>query len=144
MNSHPSAFRFVPLLLLTLSLDAHAGDWSQWRGPNRNAISQEQGLLENWPDEGPPLAWKVEGLGGGYSSIAVHNQRIYTLGDFADGSYVIALDESDGSAVWKTRIGEAGGPSQVSRTAKHANDIKRPTLRAQPTCRPLMSRRVQR
>lgn len=97
------------LLTLTLSTAAFSGDWSQWRGPNRNAISQETGLLQAWPEDGPPLAWKTSGVGEGFSSLAVVNGQVFTLGDLDDGSYVIALSESDGKIVWKTRLGEAGG-----------------------------------
>src|SRR5688500_2155385 len=39
------------------------GEWPQWRGPNRDGISTETGLLDSWPKEGPPLLWKVGGLG---------------------------------------------------------------------------------
>lgn len=86
-----------------------ADDWSQWRGPSRDGISQETSLLESWPEGGPDLAWKAEGLGGGFSSVAIAADRIYTLGDLDDGSYVIALQEVDGTPVWNTRIGAAGG-----------------------------------
>ena len=41
-------------------------DWSQWRGEHRDGISAETGLLGTWPAEGPPLAWKVGGLGRGF------------------------------------------------------------------------------
>ena len=44
---------------------AAADDWPQWQGPDRNAMSGERGLLQEWTPDGPPLAWKVEGLGGG-------------------------------------------------------------------------------
>ena len=107
--------RFVLLLSIStlsissLSSTSYGEDWAQWRGPNRDAKSNETGLLENWPEDGPPLAWKATGLGGGYSSIALANGRIFTMGDLDDGSYVIVLDETDGSPIWKTRIGEAGG-----------------------------------
>ena len=50
-----------------LSSSAFADDWPQWQGPDRNAISRERGLLKEWPKDGPPLAWKIKGLGGGYS-----------------------------------------------------------------------------
>ena len=36
-------------------------DWPQWQGPDRNAISKERGLLKEWPKDGPPLAWKMQG-----------------------------------------------------------------------------------
>ena len=42
---------------LLLSLVACAADWPQWRGPDRNGISPETGLLKTWPKAGPPLAW---------------------------------------------------------------------------------------
>ena len=107
--------RFVLLLSIsTLSIcsfgsTSYGEDWAQWRGPNRDAKSNETGLLDTWPENGPPLAWKATGVGGGYSSIALANGRIFTMGDLDDGSYVIVLDETDGSPIWKTRIGEAGG-----------------------------------
>ena len=85
--------RFVLLLSIsTLSIcsfgsTSYGEDWAQWRGPNRDAKSNETGLLENWPEDGPPLAWKATGVGGGYSSIAITNGRIFTMGDLDDGSY---------------------------------------------------------
>ena len=97
------------LLLVSISHTADASDWAQWRGPNRDAKSQETGLLDTWPEDGPPLTWKATGVGGGYSSIALANGRIFTMGDLDDGSYVIVLNEADGLPIWQTRIGEAGG-----------------------------------
>lgn len=111
-ESHSITLRLLALSLLwtlTQATGAFAGDWSQWRGPNRDAKSQETGLLESWSADGPPLAWEAKGLGDGYSSLAVAKGRIFTLGDLDDGSYAIALDESDGSPLWQTRIGDAGG-----------------------------------
>ena len=110
MQTHLIAPRSINLLLmLGLSTAGFAGDWPQWRGPNRDAISEETGLLEEWPAEGPPLMWKANGVGGGFSSLSVVNGRIYTLGDLDDGSYAIAFNESDGTLLWKTKIGDAGG-----------------------------------
>lgn len=100
------AFFFITLMGTMTSL---ADDWQQWRGPNRDGISAEKGLLKEWPEGGPPLAWKAVGLGKGYSSVAIADGQIITLGDLKDGSYVISINESDGSQVWKTRIGDAGG-----------------------------------
>ena len=99
----------LTLVAFTLTTPAFGEDWAQWRGPNRDAKSLETGLLEKWPEDGPPLAWKANGVGGGYSSIAIANGRIFTMGDLDDGSYVLVLNEADGARIWKTRIGEAGG-----------------------------------
>jgi outer membrane protein assembly factor BamB len=98
-------------LLLSLNALAPAapGDWPQFRGPNYNDISPETGLLQDWPAEGPPLAWKATGLGDGFSSVAVVGGRIYCAGDKGDSSSVVALNAADGRLVWSARIGK-GGP----------------------------------
>jgi outer membrane protein assembly factor BamB len=87
-----------------------SGDWPQWRGPNRDDVSQEKGLLQDWPAGGPPLAWKAAGLGEGYSTVSVQADRIYTIGDRKDASYVIALDLADGKQIWAAKLGKAGAP----------------------------------
>ncbi len=85
-----------------------AGDWPQWRGPRRDNISTETGLLKDWPKEGPPLAWKAEGLGSGYSSVSVADGKIFTMGDHGDVADVEALDLT-GKHLWTTPIGKSGG-----------------------------------
>jgi len=104
----------TPILLL-FAVPAVGADWPQWRGPERNGKAAETGLLGEWPEGGPRLAWKISGLGAGYSSLAVVGGRIYTLGDLADGQYALALTEDGGALLWKTKIGpvhedEYGGP----------------------------------
>ena len=56
------------------------GNWPQWRGPNRDGRSPEMGLLDKWTQDGPPLLWQAEGLGSGYSSVAIAGGKIFTLG----------------------------------------------------------------
>lgn len=92
---------------LAATLPAAAADWPQWRGPGRDGQSPETGLLRSWPEGGPPLAWQTDGLGGGFSSLAVAGERIYTMGDLGDAQYAIALSRTDGSPLWKTRVGPA-------------------------------------
>ena len=69
------------LTLLALVSCGLADDWPQWRGPQRNGISQETGLLKEWPKEGPKLLWQVDKLGSGYSTPAVAGDRLYLLGN---------------------------------------------------------------
>jgi outer membrane protein assembly factor BamB len=98
------------MMLLCLAAEAFsqtAGDWPQWRGPNRDGISQETGLLKQWPAEGPPLAWKTTGAGRGYSSLAIAGGRIFTMGLRGDKEYVIAFDTSTGKEAWATAHGSA-------------------------------------
>ncbi len=84
---------------------AAADDWPQWQGPDRNAMSGERGLLQEWTPDGPPLAWKVEGLGGGQSTPSVADGRIFGMSNRGEDEVVWALSESDGSPLWTTRLG---------------------------------------
>jgi len=84
------------------------GDWPEFRGPNRDGICTETGLLTEWPSAGPRLVWKAAGLGEGYSTVSVVGDRIYTAGDKDGSSYVIALKRADGSPLWSARLGRSG------------------------------------
>ncbi|MHC4741737.1 MAG: outer membrane protein assembly factor BamB family protein, partial [Planctomycetota bacterium] len=80
------------------------GHWPQWRGPNRDNVSTETGLLREWPDGGPPLLWRASGLGNGVMSLAVAGGRIYLLAYGQDHQYVLSLD-GGGKIVWRSQIG---------------------------------------
>jgi outer membrane protein assembly factor BamB len=92
------------LLALWMSITP-VDDWPQWRGPNRDGLSRETGLLSAWPASGPPLVWTAVGLGAGYSTVTVTGGRIFTLGASRDIEYLLALDERTGKELWRTRIG---------------------------------------
>jgi outer membrane protein assembly factor BamB len=109
------------LRLLALSLSLLAADWPGWRGPNRDGLSPETGLLKQWPADGPQLVWQSKGLGAGFSSLSIAGNRMFTMGDHqgdpsSAGQYVEALNLADGSLVWSTKIGpvweddDTGGP----------------------------------
>ncbi len=83
------------------------GEWPQWRGPNRTGISLEKGLLKQWGDGGPALAWKSGGLGQGFSSLAISGGKIFTMGDLGNDQYVFAMNQVNGAILWKTRVGAA-------------------------------------
>ena len=61
-----------------------APDWPQWRGPKRDGVCTETGLLPAWPEGGPKRLWTVSGLGNGYSSPIVVGDTIYVTGDQGD------------------------------------------------------------
>jgi outer membrane protein assembly factor BamB len=93
---------------------APAGDWPQWRGPERNGISKETGLLAEWPPEGPKLLWQAKGLGGGYSTPALAGDRLFLLAsEGLEDELVKALDlKEKGRELWRRRIGKVGNPDQ--------------------------------
>jgi len=90
-----------------------ANDWPQWRGPHRDGISQETGLLKEWPASGPKLLWKIADTGSGYSTPSIVGERVYVLGNQGnDNEFVEALEVKDGKKVWSARLGQVGNPQQ--------------------------------
>jgi len=95
------------------STKATTTDWPQWRGPQRNGLSNETGLLKEWPKEGPKLLWQLKDIGDGYSPPAVVGARIYLLSNRGlENEFVQALSVEDGKPVWTTRLGNVGNPDQ--------------------------------
>ena len=93
-------------LLMSVQL-ASGQNWPQWRGPNRDGISKETGLLKQWPADGPPLVWKATGAGRGYSSFSIANGKLYTMGLRGNREFVIAFDIATGKEAWATAHGSA-------------------------------------
>ena len=112
----------VAALCLCFSLVSPAGsanpgaapyDWPQWRGPARNGISQESGLLKQWPAGGPKLLWQVNDIGDGFSTPSVVGPRIYLMSNRGmENEFVQALSIQDGKPIWTTRVGNVGNPNQ--------------------------------
>lgn len=84
-----------------------AANWPQWRGPNRDGISKETGLMKQWPADGPALVWKASGAGRGYSSFSISNGKLYTMGLRGDREFVMAFDIATGKEAWATPHGSA-------------------------------------
>jgi len=74
MNRKISTLNAITLLLF--SINAFAVDWSQWRGPNRDGIWQETGVIEKFEEPQLPVVWRSE-IGSGYSGPTVSNGRVY-------------------------------------------------------------------
>jgi outer membrane protein assembly factor BamB len=95
----------IVLSLSTVVSNKAADDWPQWRGPKRDGISGEKGLLKSWPAGGPKLLWRASGAGNGYSSFAVAGGKVYTMGARDSVEYVMAFNAADGKKLWETRLG---------------------------------------
>ncbi|MCP5527549.1 MAG: PQQ-like beta-propeller repeat protein [Verrucomicrobiales bacterium] len=93
----------LSLLTTVLTPTLAAADWAQWRGPNRDGICQETGLLQSWPEGGPARLWTARNLGGGYTTPSFAHDLIYGLGYVADDEVVWALNEETGELRWQTR-----------------------------------------
>ena len=86
-------------------LPMFAQELSQWRGPGRDGIYPETGLLKSWPVSGPSLLWHYDELGDGHSSAVVSNDRVYTAGIIDGIGYMFCFDLS-GKIIWKVPYGE--------------------------------------
>jgi len=84
-------------------------DWPEWQGPKRDAVSTEKGLAQEWTGDGPPLLWKIEGLGKGFSTVSIVGNRIYTMGDRKDEQFIIALDLPTHKELWAAKVGGPWG-----------------------------------
>lgn len=91
----------LPVVVSNRALD----DWPQWRGKDRTGVSTERGLLKDWPQGGPKLAWTAKGAGHGYSSFSVAGGKVYTLGARGGTEYVMAFDEATGKKLWEVANG---------------------------------------
>ena len=82
-----------------------AGDWPQWRGADRSDVSQETGLLKEWPKEGPKQLWLNENTGLGYSGVSIMQGKLFTMGARDGTEFVICLDTNTGKELWEAKLG---------------------------------------
>ena len=94
-------------LVLMAAYSSLAEDWPQWQGPNRDGKSADTGLLKQWPENGPPLVWRNDKLGGGYSAPSIASGRVFVMSNRGDEEVVLALSEKDGSEIWVAPLGPA-------------------------------------
>ena len=101
------------LMLGMVLLAAGVADWPQWRGPERDGISQEKGLLKEWPRGGPRLLWQLKDIGDGYGAPSVAGPRLYLVSNRGmDNEFAQALSVRDGKQIWSTTLGKVGNPDQ--------------------------------
>ncbi len=105
-HSRPLVVLFA-LILVSLSIGAPAqnADWPQWRGPSRNGLSSDTGLLKQWPASGPAQVWSINNLGQGYGSLAIKGDRIYVQGTQGSASVIYCLNRTDGKSIWSAALG---------------------------------------
>ena len=99
-------FRAVCILSL-ISFLSNGNLWGQriqWRGPDRNGIYAETGLLKKWPENGPGLLWSYEGLGAGHGSVGIGKNRLFVLG-MPDSTGVLYAFDFSGKLLWKKEYG---------------------------------------
>jgi outer membrane protein assembly factor BamB len=102
------------LILINMSAVVFAADdatWPSFHGPRRDNISNDTGLIQNWPQAGPELLWTASGIGHGYSSVSITEGRIFTAGMIGRQTYVTALD-LNGKQLWQRLNGQSWQASE--------------------------------
>jgi outer membrane protein assembly factor BamB len=104
------------LVLALATVMAADADWPMFRGADRTDVSKEKGLLKSWPKDGPPLVWKTEGIGVGFSSVSVMGDKVFTMGDVKQDCFLFGIDRKKGGKLWQLKVGNSGGNYQGPRS----------------------------
>jgi len=116
------------------STAAFGAEWPCWRGANHDGKSTETGLLKQWPAGGPVKLWQADGIGKGFSTVAISDGVIYVTGDaggrvegggrrprvVGGNLYLFAFD-MDGKLQWKQAVDNAW-------TRSHPGSRSTPTI----------------
>ena len=105
------------LCVFALAASATAADinWPMFRGADRTDVSKEKGLLKSWPEGGPAVKWKAEGVGIGFSSVSIIGDRVFTMGDVKTDCFLFGVDRKTGENLWELKVGKSGGNYQGPR-----------------------------
>ncbi len=117
----------VVVLAGGVSLAAAGGDWTQWRGGNRDLVVADESLLDSWPAGGPQRLWLTDLPGDGYSEPVVVSGTVYITGSSGDKKNrvgnLFALDAKTGAIRWRTEYGPEWGASyEYARTSPTVAD----------------------
>lgn len=95
-----------PLLLALIGVSqAAAYEWPQWLGPNRDGLTEETGLLQDWPTDGPKKVWLFKDCGLGYAGPAVVGGKLFIMGSRDKTEELLCLDAETGEELWSVELG---------------------------------------
>ena len=97
----------ICLAFIVLILPVFGQETAQFRGPSRDGIYPAKGLLKKWPETGPKLALKIEGIGKGFSQPVVYKDVIYVTGLRQDTLDMISAYDLKGKLLWSQDYGHA-------------------------------------
>jgi len=107
--------------VLSQSVSLHPGDWSGFRGPNRDGEVSGVRIATDWNTTPPRLAWKRR-IGPAWSSMAVVGDRVFTQEQVGDSENVVCLDAATGRTAWSHQD-----------AVRHSDALSGPGPRATPT-----------
>lgn len=91
----------LSVLYYTLIAAARGDDWPQWRGPHRDGVWSETGIIEKFPDKQLKIKWRAP-IGPGYSGPTVADGRVYVTdrAESKKGERALCFDAKSGESVW--------------------------------------------
>lgn len=81
-------------LILISSALVRADDWPQWMGPNRDGVWRETGIIDKFPEGGPPVLWRTP-IRGGYSGPSIIGDRVFITDKVLNEDQHIQVDPFD-------------------------------------------------
>jgi len=116
--------KYLFFIALLIPVMVHAQKNWQWRGENRDGVYNETGLLKVWPADGPEMLWKYEGLGEGYTSVAIASGKVYVTG-ITDDNLILFVFDLSGKLLTKKAVGKEWTTNHVgTRCSVDVNDGK--------------------
>jgi outer membrane protein assembly factor BamB len=97
--------RMLASFVMLVSLGAWAADAPQFRGPNRDGVFADNGLLKQWPENGPTLAWAAKNIGQGFSSATAVKDKIYITGMLEGQQGCLFVLDLNGAVAQKINYG---------------------------------------
>jgi hypothetical protein len=115
MNARIAVGLTCVISFLPLAAPARADDWPQWRGPKRDGVWRETGIVARLPKE-LSIKWRRP-IGAGYAGPAVAGGRVYVTDrilaggvknpedpfhkeSLKGGERVLCLDAASGAILW--------------------------------------------
>jgi outer membrane protein assembly factor BamB len=102
-------FRWILVVLFTavscseihsvVAVESADRAWPNWMGAHHDGISRERGWSADWPESGLPMVWQKQ-IGIGFSSLAIADGRLFTLGHKNGKETVYCLDNATGEILW--------------------------------------------
>jgi outer membrane protein assembly factor BamB len=100
--SDPFHASLLGTCLLLSSALAHADDWPQWRGPTRDGVWKESGVLEKFPEPALKIKWRAP-IAGGFCGPTVADGRVFVMDRITEPTEterVHCLDAVTGKNLW--------------------------------------------
>ena len=114
----PGPVRFAALcgLVAAAAVPLAAEDWPQWRGPERDGVWREDGLVERFANDTLEARWRAP-IGSGYSGPTVADGRVFLTDQVRENvERVLCFDAATGEPLWQHEydavytIGYRAGP----------------------------------